>query len=239
MFGRIMKKPFEITKNCKFALHVGNDYDFAALCWLSVSIWRLTISVRLPQLFSLQMETIITRTGSCDQLVGKRYGFEADARGIQLFYGRQANSNVPLGRKMQRDRKRIVVPWKKSRKMHHDFLNIDGTLFVRVFNTTSGKDDTAALHAAEFSVPKAKINFKDANGQRIEVLCSLQEITWRQYTGIMKMCELTYTPVVERFISCEVSVNGATAKKRLQVSRNTSSLHSIEHIVTRRREELL
>jgi hypothetical protein len=84
----------------------------------------------------------------------------------------------------------FFIPWLERRMVRHDMYKIDGTLFAQL---SVGSIWHGTLPSAyeenrkiEDSVPRARYQFKDFDGELIEVDCYIEEREWKQGTGWFK-----------------------------------------------------
>lgn len=210
-----MFKKFEYYHNDynAFGITVMNPYEDGCgkkkYCKLHIQFFKHSIWYKIPQLFKPREKWVdLThydwasiredgRKGYTDY-IRRSYGFSVDKTALHVYYGIQPMTWSANDPENSDHTKVWFFPWNQTRRIRYDFYNLDGTYCCSALDRQNGACDFKAIEKARNTAEKAKIKFKDFDGEEITAECYIEEMEWRYGTGLFKWLRYVRKPIVRR-----------------------------------------
>jgi hypothetical protein len=185
------------------------DGDEYAGCRLIISGGHKYITINLPQLISPKREKVyptswdaatVARLGRSwyYNYTEREYGFTIFEHHVSILYGLQADdSSID-------QRKGFFIPWLERRCTQHICYLINGTVLDQSHQSFKDGSYEKNRNIIE-SARKIRYQFKDFDGELIEVDCYVEKYEWKQGTGRFKWVDVFCKPITKWYVNLEFS----------------------------------
>lgn len=138
----------------------------------------------------------------------KEYGFSVSEGFLQVFFGPQTHDSSTTKSWSK------FLPWTQWRFVRHSLYDLEGNHVWTAPPRRKGEGMKSfdELRAAEATLPKARFEFADFDGEELIATCHIEEREWRFGGGWFKWLSLFRKPKVRR--SLDIAFSGETGGRK-------------------------
>jgi hypothetical protein len=196
------------TNSLGIRLSSGDGEEYPG-CKLIISGGHKYITINLPQLISPKREKVyptswdaatVARLGRnwYYNYTEREYGIYMIDNYVSILYGLQAHDSS-IDQQWG-----YFLPWLERRCTQHICYLIDGTVLDQSHQSFKDGSYEKNRNIIE-SARKIRYQFKDFDGEVIEVDCYVEKYEWKQGTGRFKWVDFFYEPVTKWYVDLEFS----------------------------------
>lgn len=201
-----MFKIREYSKNSEhsgFTFHLSsldNDRPSEKSCnYLTVRVWSHFWHIQIPELIKPKR----IQQKEYNNTVRRMYGLSIDDTALYVYYGIQPGSWNRDDQENSDHCKVYFLPWNQTDRVQYDFLNPDGTLFMKATDKPNGACDMDAINKARDYVPKIIFKFNDFDGTEVTATCYREIMRWEYGTGLFKWVKWFRKPIISNSLSIQ------------------------------------
>jgi len=197
--------PLTISKNSSdwnpiaFVLESGGE-ESPNLCRLRVSVFRLTLIIRLPAIIKPWREWVDTskydwgrENGGYYSCYPREYGFSYHDGFLQVFLGPQTHDSATTKMWCKH------LPWTEWRHVRHSFYDTEGN------HWWTARKDWNERYEMEQKCPSVSFKFEDYDGEIITAKTHIEEREWKFGQGWFKWLSIFRRNMITRSLDIDFS----------------------------------
>jgi hypothetical protein len=189
-----------------FMFDSGANDGGAGDCHVRLYLWTVTLICELPKIIrdhrvrhsaKSWSDEDLARIGRdwYEEVFPREYGAYVSDGTLHVHYGAQTHDSRTDMNKC------FFLPWRNWRFIRMSFFDLEGRHFwTERDNERAAWEASTAVKAA---CPKAKFEFEDYDGQKIQATTHIEEREWRFGTGLFRWLSWLSRPKVKRTLSIE------------------------------------